>query len=167
VNILDKRFRYVGFVTALCFTHYLCSLKHFRIIGGVMADQTINASIGWFTSLIKSPKEWLIMQDDVPYLEKDDKLTLIEVDSSNDPTGRQAYGYVDLINSGMFFSNNASQNMYHFMIVNTAPWIDYSSTTTVVGWASFTTKVIRYCVVGNIVFVQFYNWRRSFGKKFY
>ena len=38
--------------------------------------------------------------------------------------------------------------------INT-PWIDFSEQSTIVGWSSFTTKRIRYKVVGNIVYVYF------------
>lgn len=38
--------------------------------------------------------------------------------------------------------------------INT-PWIDFSEQSTIVGWSSFTTKQIRYKVVGNIVYVYF------------
>ena len=34
-------------------------------------------------------------------------------------------------------------------------WTDYSATSTVVGWASFTKKVIQYRVIGSVVFVYF------------
>jgi hypothetical protein len=37
--------------------------------------------------------------------------------------------------------------------INT-PWIDFSEQSTIVGWSSFTTKRIRYKVVGNIVYVN-------------
>jgi len=37
----------------------------------------------------------------------------------------------------------------------TAAWTDYSGTSTVIGWSSFTTKVIMYKKVGNLVFVAF------------
>ena len=40
-------------------------------------------------------------------------------------------------------------------IANTV-WTDYSSTSTVTGWSSYTTKTIKYKRVGNLVFVQFY-----------
>lgn len=33
-------------------------------------------------------------------------------------------------------------------------WIDYSATSTIVGWSSFTTKIIRYRVIGKQVFVE-------------
>ncbi len=38
--------------------------------------------------------------------------------------------------------------------INT-PWIDFSEQSTIVGWSSFTTKIIRYKVVGNIVYVNY------------
>lgn len=34
-------------------------------------------------------------------------------------------------------------------------WTDYSATSTIVGWSSFTTKLIKYKKVGNIVFLVF------------
>ncbi len=37
----------------------------------------------------------------------------------------------------------------------TVAWTDYSGTSTVTGWTSFTTKVIRYKKVGKLVFVEF------------
>jgi hypothetical protein len=38
--------------------------------------------------------------------------------------------------------------------INT-PWIDFSEQSTIVGWSSFTAKIIRYKVVGNIVYLYF------------
>jgi hypothetical protein len=37
--------------------------------------------------------------------------------------------------------------------INT-PWIDFSEQSTIVGWSAYTTKRIRYKVVGNIVYVN-------------
>ena len=34
-------------------------------------------------------------------------------------------------------------------------WVDYSATSTIVGWSSFTTKIIRYRVIGKQVFVEY------------
>jgi hypothetical protein len=34
-------------------------------------------------------------------------------------------------------------------------WVDYSSTSTVVGWSSTPTKIIRYRIIGKQMFVQF------------
>lgn len=36
------------------------------------------------------------------------------------------------------------------------PWTDYSATSTVTGWASFTTKHIYYKRIGKLVFVAFF-----------
>ena len=36
--------------------------------------------------------------------------------------------------------------------INT-PWIDFSEQSTIVGWSSYTRKIIKYKVVGNIVYV--------------
>lgn len=40
-------------------------------------------------------------------------------------------------------------------ILDPTDWIDYSATSTIVGWSSFTTKIIRYRVIGKQVFVQY------------
>lgn len=40
-------------------------------------------------------------------------------------------------------------------LLDPTDWIDYSATSTIVGWSSFTTKVIRYRVIGKQIFVQF------------
>ena len=39
-------------------------------------------------------------------------------------------------------------------LLDPTDWIDYSATSTIVGWASFTTKQIRYRVIGKQVFVN-------------
>lgn len=38
---------------------------------------------------------------------------------------------------------------------NGGTWVDYTATSTVVGWASFTTKVIRYTIVGKVGIIEF------------
>jgi len=38
-------------------------------------------------------------------------------------------------------------------LLDPTDWVDYSATSTIVGWSSFTTKKIRYRVVGKLVFV--------------
>lgn len=38
-------------------------------------------------------------------------------------------------------------------VEGTGVLVDYSATSTITGWSSFTVKVIRYKVVGNLVFV--------------
>ncbi len=37
----------------------------------------------------------------------------------------------------------------------TVPWTDYSGTSTLVGWTSYTTKVIEYKKIGKLVFVHY------------
>jgi len=46
---------------------------------------------------------------------------------------------------------NELQRMEHTSTV--ARWTDYSATSTIVGWSSFTTKKIYYARIGNLVFV--------------
>lgn len=38
---------------------------------------------------------------------------------------------------------------------NNGTWVDYSATSTVTGWSSFTNKIIRYTVVGKVCIVSF------------
>lgn len=40
-------------------------------------------------------------------------------------------------------------------ILDPTDWIDYSATSTVVGWSSFTSKVIKYRIIGKQMFVIF------------
>lgn len=40
-------------------------------------------------------------------------------------------------------------------LLDPTDWIDYSATSTIVGWSSFTTKVIRYRIIGKQLFVHF------------
>lgn len=40
--------------------------------------------------------------------------------------------------------------------LTSAGWVDYSGTSTIVGWASFTTKIIRYQIIGKTVNVWVY-----------
>jgi hypothetical protein len=40
--------------------------------------------------------------------------------------------------------------------IHTVPWTDYSGDSDIVGWSSYTSKVIWYKKVGNLVFVSYY-----------
>ena len=40
-------------------------------------------------------------------------------------------------------------------MVTSVAWTDYSATSTIVGWSSYTTKSIFYKKIGKLVFVQF------------
>ena len=41
-------------------------------------------------------------------------------------------------------------------LLDPTDWVDYSSTSTIVGWSSFTTKQIRYRIIGKQLFVHFF-----------
>jgi hypothetical protein len=40
-------------------------------------------------------------------------------------------------------------------LLDPTDWVDYSATSTIVGWSSFTTKRIRYRVIGKQIFVSY------------
>lgn len=40
-------------------------------------------------------------------------------------------------------------------LLDPTDWVDYSATSTIVGWSSFTTKKIKYRVIGKMVFINF------------
>ena len=40
--------------------------------------------------------------------------------------------------------------------IYTVPWTNYSGSSNIIGWASFTTKVIEYKKIGKLVFVNYY-----------
>ena len=39
-------------------------------------------------------------------------------------------------------------------LLDPTDWVDYSATSTIVGWSSFTTKLIRYRIIGKQLFFQ-------------
>ena len=41
-------------------------------------------------------------------------------------------------------------------MVTSVPWTEYSATSTIVGWTSYTIRYIRYKKIGKLVFVSFY-----------
>jgi hypothetical protein len=41
-------------------------------------------------------------------------------------------------------------------IVTAIPWTDYSATSTITGWSSYTYKLIYYKKITDLIFVQFY-----------
>ena len=40
-------------------------------------------------------------------------------------------------------------------LLDPTDWVDYSASSTIVGWSSFTSKIIRYRIIGKQMFVQF------------
>ena len=119
-----------------------------------MANQTINVLIDRYKSLLATPKAWLLVLDALPYLEIGDKLTVRLVDSIGTYLDREMYGIVDLIHSGEFYNLPAVNNLYHIEPVEQMPWIDYSATSIIVGFSSFTSKSVRYRIDGNTVYFQ-------------
>jgi len=52
--------------------------------------------------------------------------------------------------------NNSLKAILNSLVQIDSNWSDYGATSTIVGWASFTTKLIYYKKIGNTVFVSFY-----------
>jgi hypothetical protein len=51
--------------------------------------------------------------------------------------------------------NGVANGVYGGDLPNQTPWIDFSEQSTIVGWSVYTTKRIRYKVVGNIVYIMY------------
>lgn len=65
---------------------------------------------------------------------------------------------ISIINNGEAMSSVRSKLnnvITEINILDPTDWVDYSATSTIVGWSSFTTKIIRYRVIGKQVFVNF------------
>ncbi len=65
---------------------------------------------------------------------------------------------ISIINNGEAMSSVRSKLnnvITEVNLLDPTDWIDYSSTSTIVGWSSFTVKIIRYRVIGKQVCVQY------------
>jgi len=62
--------------------------------------QNINAKIDQFKALIRNPKAWQVLGLKSWGLNKEDAIKYIEVDNSNNPTGRDIIGVVKYIGTG-------------------------------------------------------------------
>lgn len=120
-----------------------------------MADQTIDFGTKRFTNLYNGPKATLLILQKNNYLELGDVLTIRELDLSNVWTGRIIKGTVAFYNGGAFFNLPSNQNLYYFNPLDMFPWQDYSATSTIVGWSSFTVKRIEYVIIGDTAIVEF------------
>lgn len=89
-------------------------------------------------------------------LTKGATLTIYEIDSGGTRTGLFGTGFVKAIASGEFYNLPPGQNQYYLNPLNMFKWIDYSSSSTVVGFSAFTAKQIKYCVIGSTVFWSCY-----------
>lgn len=65
---------------------------------------------------------------------------------------------ISIINNGEAMSSVRSKLnnvITEVNLLDPTDWIDYSATSTVVGWSSFTVKIIRYRIIGKQIFVQY------------
>lgn len=54
-----------------------------------------------------------------------------------------------------FFRCSGTLPVFTNFYNNNGAWIDYSATSTIVGWSAFTTKIIRYTVIGKVLICEF------------
>ena len=120
-----------------------------------MADASINVQIDQFTNLASGMSATMLVLLRSLGLEKGDTLTINEVDSSNVATGNVGFGLVEKIASGQFYNLPDIYNQYYLNPFILPTWIDYSTTSTVVGWSGAPTKNIWYKVVGDTVYCRF------------
>lgn len=119
-----------------------------------MANYTLTVSIGRFNSLQTMYRGWLLEIPTSAGIKKGQTLTIQELDSSNVATGRYMYAIMNRLKNGEFWNQATTSQWLYFDNIMTYPWIDYTATSTIVGWSAFTTKKIWYCIVGNVMFVQ-------------
>ena len=65
---------------------------------------------------------------------------------------------ISIINNGEAMSSVRSKLnnvITEINLLDPTDWIDYSATSTIVGWSSFTVKIIRYRIIGKQIFVQY------------
>jgi hypothetical protein len=117
--------------------------------------QSLNVTVGRFTVLNKKPNRYIMYFDKSFNLNLDDYLTIIETDSSNVPTGRQLALKVTAKYLEPLQFTNQSFNQFNLKRMD-FPWIDYSSTSTIVGFSSYVEKVIKYQIIGSTMIVQFH-----------
>ena len=67
---------------------------------------------------------------------------------------------IDYVGNAVFKTVSIGGTSSQYLMANgtttTNTWVDYSTTSTIVGWTTFTQKTIRYLVVGKILTVQYY-----------
>ncbi len=84
-----------------------------------MAQQSINASIGQFEALIRNPKAWQVLGLISWGLIRGDEIKYIEVDSLNNPTGRDRIGVVFYVGSGDIEINQGTSTFYYCQDIQT------------------------------------------------
>lgn len=88
-------------------------------------------------------------------IQKNDTLEIYEIDSLGVRTGNYGTGIVEKIASGQFYNLPDIYNQYYINPFTLPTWIDYSTTSTVVGWSGTPNKNIWYKIVGNTVYCRF------------
>ena len=117
-----------------------------------MAVITIQFSEDRFTNLVNGPSSTNLVLLLSLGIAKGDTLIIEEVDSLGNPTLRTAKGTVSKIADGQFYNLPIIYNQYFITVLDMAPWIDYSTASTVVGWSSLSIKIIRYRIEGKTLF---------------
>ncbi len=84
-----------------------------------MIQQILQASIGQFNALIRSPKAWQVSGLKSWGLVRFDEIKYVEVDSDNIPTGRERIGVVFYVSSGDIYVNNGTSTLYYCQDIQT------------------------------------------------
>jgi hypothetical protein len=79
-----------------------------------MANQSINVYTDRFKSLAAPPSAWLLVLQAQPYLNIGDTLTVNEIDSIGNPTGRYLTAVCAKIRAGEFYSLPKADQLYYF-----------------------------------------------------
>lgn len=84
-----------------------------------MTQQIVQASIGQFNALIRSPKAWQVLGLKSWGLVRFDEIKYVEVNSLSVPTGRERIGVVFYVSSGDIYVNNGSSTLYYCQDIQT------------------------------------------------
>lgn len=119
-----------------------------------MADATVQMYYDRYINVLNGPSATMLVLPTALGITKNATVTIEEVDSLDVPTGRYIKGIVAAVASGQFYNLPINQNQFYLNPLDMAPWIDYSSASTVVGWSSFVNKEISYQLNGNTLFFR-------------
>jgi len=106
----------------------------------------------WFSQVFNGSTASLLELPLSLGLQTGDVVEFIGVDSYGGFTGDYGTGVVGIIPAGEFFTLDPGEGYYYIKDLEMATWIDYSATSTIVGWSSFTNKQIWYKIQGDTLF---------------
>lgn len=106
----------------------------------------------WFGQVFNGSEATLLELPISLGLQKGDNIEFIEIDINSNPSGAVGYGTVAEIPAGQFFSLTSTKGYYYIIDLKMASWIDYSASSTINGFSSFTTKIVMYKVEGDTLF---------------